>query len=206
SWAKQGEDTIDDPELTLWSYCSATCVYGPTDNDACVAVGQQFLGGVALYAVPQGDNASRCLRVSNNSYLATVERTGQCPAGSNYSPTLRGCVIEGDYIPVTDSDFQELEAYLPSAPASTVGDAAGDIQRKIGGPLPGYTDLQMEGPASVTGPETTTTTTTETGDNIVTNTQTTTNITYGDTTITTTNTTVTNTYTNGNLTSTETTT
>ncbi|MEM2002275.1 MAG: virulence factor TspB C-terminal domain-related protein [Candidatus Methanomethylicaceae archaeon] len=207
SWAKQGEDIVDDPELTLWSYCSGTnCVYGPTDADACTAVGVQFLGGMVLSPNPVADNTTRCVR-STGQTVATVERTGACPAGSLYSPTLRGCVIEGEYIPVTDSDFQELEAYLPSAPAPLVGDAAGDIQRKIGSPLPGYTDLQMEGPGSVTGTETTTTTTDPvTGDTIVTTTQTTTNIQYGDTTITTTNTTTSNTYNNGNLTSTETTT
>lgn len=130
-------------------------------------------------------------------------KVSDCPAPSYYNAQMGGCVIEGEYERLNDDDFNQLAGYLPSANPSVVGDAAHDIQRKIGSPLPGYTDLQMEGPSSVTGTETTTTTTTETGDNIVTNTQTTTNITYGDTTITTTNTTVTNTYTNGNHTSTE---
>src|SRR5690606_10020055 len=116
-----------------------------------------------------------------------ISMTRECPPGSVFSPIVQGCAIEGQLIPLSESDWERLESELPSLPPSTVGEATADIQTKIGNPLPGYTDLNIEGPSSVTGQETTTTTTTEAGDSIVTTTQTTTNISYGPTSITTTN-------------------
>lgn len=139
--------------------------------------------------------------------LVRVNRVGQCPSHARYDADLGGCVtIDGEFEHITDSQIRELEDQLPFFPAATVGSAAWDAMERQGAPLNGYSDMQMEGPASTTGPETSTTTVTETGDTVVTTTTTTTNYQYGDTTITTTNTTVTNTYTNGNHTSTETTT
>lgn len=102
------------------------------------------------------------------------------------------------FFPPTEADWSKLGNELPLLPAPDVGTAAADTQRKIGGPLPGYSDTTASGPSSVAGPEKTTTTTDPvTGDTVVTTTQTITNISYGDTTITTTNTTTTTTYVNG---------
>lgn len=119
-------------------------------------------------------------------------------------PILVGTVVlepdqpEQVFLPPTEADWTKLGNKLPLLPAPDVGTAASDTQRKIGGPLPGYSDTTASGPASVAGPEKTSTTTDPvTGDTVVTTTQTTTHITYGDTTITTTNTTTTNTYNNG---------
>ena len=144
------------------------------------------------------------------TYCTTRYPGGYWPTNSQGNfPILVGTVILEPSLPQetpTPVDFSELEAYLPAAPAQDVSTAAADAQKKIGNPLPGYQDTTITGPSSVSGPESTTTTTTETGDNIVTNTQTTTNISYGPTTITTSETTTTTTYTNGNHTSTETTT
>ncbi|SFQ86374.1 hypothetical protein SAMN05216578_10989 [Halopseudomonas formosensis] len=136
--------------------------------------------------------------------------SGNWPTKDGSFPQLRGMIITEPGVPEllpAPVDFSELEAQLPALPPGQVAEAAGDAQRRIGNPLPGYTDTTISGPSSIAGPETTSTSTDPvTGDTVVTTTQTTTNITYGDTTITTTNTTTTNTYTNGTHTSTETTT
>lgn len=133
--------------------------------------------------------------------------TGRWPVsretGGRYPILVGTVVLEPDqpeqvFFPPTEADWSKLGDRLPLLPAPDVGTAAADTQRKIGGPLPGYSDTTASGPASVAGPEKTTTSTDPvTGDTVVTTTQTTTNITYGDTTITTTNTTTTNTYNNG---------
>lgn len=147
-------------------------------------------------------------------YNPSIETLNNCtykyPSGlwptnqQGYFPQLVGTVVlepdqpEQVFLPPTEADWTKLGNELPLLPAPDVGTAAADTQRKIGGPLPGYSDTTASGPASVAGPEKTTTSTDPvTGDTVVTTTQTTTNITYGDTTITTTNTTTTNTYNNG---------
>lgn len=128
-----------------------------------------------------------------------TSRTGgnSCPDGYIYYPAVGGC---GAMIarPISEADWAELEASLPSSNPQEVANAGRDSQNRLGGPLPGYTDMPMTGPSSVTGPETTSTSTDPvTGDTIVTNTSTQTNISYGPTTITTTNTTTSTTYQNG---------
>lgn len=153
------------------------------------------------------DDTSDPNRVVRTNYSSNIQGGG-CSEGFVYvnNPPHTGCYKQG-LVPLTNSDFSELTAQLPSLPASDVAGAAGDAQRQIGNPLPGYHDTQMTGPSSFTGPETTSTSTDPvTGDTVVTTTNTTTNISYGDTTITTTDTKTTNTYTNGSLTGTETTT
>src|SRR5690606_26148376 len=143
-------------------------------------------------------------RVGASSQL--IQTPGlECPPGSILNLD-EGVCQQYVSVPVIQGEYSRLAGEVPNLPAGQVAEATGDAQRRYG-MAPGYHDTQMSGPSSVTGPETTSTSTDPvTGDTIVTNTQTTTNITYGDTTITTTNTTTTNTYTNGTHTSTETTT
>lgn len=129
-----------------------------------------------------------------------------CPEGATINPQTGACML-GAPVPLTDADFGDLASQLPSMPPATVGAAANDAMQRQGGPLSGYTDTTIQGPSSVAGPSSTSTSTDPaTGETITTTTSTTTNISYGDTTITTTNTTVTNTYQNGQQTSTTTTT
>lgn len=206
SWAKESFDELTDPDLHIWGMTfQGERLEGPTPDAVCdlltIAGNNQQSPFTATVFTPTW---ARCQNSGGTYY--DIGRIAECPEGAVLDGATGICVLEGQYIPVTDSDFQELESYLPSADAGTVGSAAGDLQGRQGAPLPGYTDLEMEGPGSTTGPESTTTTTTESGDTIVTSTTTTTNYNYGDTTITTTNTTTSTTYTNGSLTSTETTT
>ncbi|AXH76981.1 MAG: zonular occludens toxin [Inoviridae sp.] len=132
--------------------------------------------------------------------------SGRWPINEFGFPVLVGTIVSEIGVPEqvpAPVDFSELEAYLPNAPAQDVSTAAGDAQRRMGGPLPGYQDQTITGPSSVAGPETTSTSTDPvTGDTVVTTTNTTTNISYGDQTITTTNTTTSTTYQNGQETST----
>lgn len=126
-----------------------------------------------------------------------------CPTGYIYNGPLAICQSE-EAVPVIQGEYSRLAGELPNLPASDVAQGTGDAQRRFG-MANGYQDTQISGPSSVSGPETTSTSTDPvTGDTIVTNTQTTTNISYGPTTITTTNTTTTNTYTNGQHTGSET--
>lgn len=212
SWMKEGtvfENPIDN---TGWYYGSEGGQIYPDPDSACndwaISLGRQ--SGYTVGSVEWSGNRYHklCRGVRSNgtwTVIGSVNSRGlTCPSGYQMDNQGR-CSGEG-VIDLDSSDWQELEGYLPSAPAGQVGQAAGDAMKRQGAPLNGYTDMQMEGPASTTGPETSTTTTTETGDSVVTTTSTTTNYQYGDTTITTTNTTVTNTYVNGNHTSTETTT
>lgn len=155
---------------------------------------------VTVTVVPGHTNPSNSLNNCVDKYPS-----GRWPLGQNARfPVLVGTVVhqpdqpEQVFLPPTEADWDLLGNKLPLLPAPDVGTAAADTQRKIGGPLPGYSDTTASGPSSVAGPEKTTTSTDPvTGDTVVTTTQTTTNITYGDTTITTTNTTTTNTYNNG---------
>lgn len=208
SWMKQGEGEAL-PESGVWRDNTGARYDTLPEICTALAIGQwSFTRSEVIGNYPS--LTGECYGKYNNGpteqRYTSITMTRECPAGSSFSFVVQGCTLEGQLIPLSESDWQRLESELPGLPAPVVGDAAGDIQRKVGSPLPGYTDMQMEGPASTTGPESTTTTTTDTGDNIVTSTTTTTNYNYGDTTITTTNTTTSTTYTNGNHTSTETTT
>lgn len=204
SWMKEGDgDIYEDPNFVLYETTyNGTLIAGPTAEIAC----QRFYaiaGGSFSHVDLNADGSVGRCRPSN---VRQVNRVAECPSGFVFDPTVGACRGDVRLLPLTDADWLQLQNKLPAENPDLVGNAANDIMERQGAPLPGFTDLQMEGPSSVTGPETTTSTTTETGDNIVTTTQTTTNISYGDTTITTTNTSVTNTYHNGNHTSTETTT
>lgn len=154
-----------------------------------------------VYRTYQGETGAPTL------YNMTVYRGGsQCNPPAAYYPDLGMCALPG-VIPLDASDWIQLESSLPASAPGTVAEAAGDAQRKIGNPLPGYQDTTITGPSSFAGPETTSTTVDPvTGDTTITTTSTTTNINYGDTTITTTNTSTTNTYQNGQQTSSTTTT
>lgn len=206
SWMKEGEGEIyEDPNFVLYQGgYNQIVITGPTAEIAC----QRF------YAVAGGSTPFSHVDLSNDgtvgrcrpSNTRTVNLVAECPPNLVFDPTIGACRGEAGLVPLSEADWLQLQNKLPTENPDRVGNAANDIMLRQGAPLPGFTDTQIEGPSSVTGPETTTSTTTETGDNIVTTTQTTTNISYGDTTITTTNTSVTNTYTNGNHTSTETTT
>lgn len=210
SWAKPGPPSIVPPlpgtgfftSSSSGTYSCNNNLYYGTKTAACQ--GLVDCSGQSSFTI-SSSGASCNLRPSGASIPISTKPT-QCPAGSTYNPSY-GCVIEGEFIPVTESDLDTLPAYLPSASPQDVADAAADIQRKIGNPLPGYQDTTISGPSSFSGPETTSTTVDPvTGDTTVTTTGTTTNINYGDTTITTTNTTVTNTFQNGQQTSSTTTT
>lgn len=212
SWMKRTEDELNDPEFgAFYADTSQGNFSAPTPEALCSAIVPLYQNSTyTRYTYNQSQNIGYCYGRPNGTepeqFLVIFQRRFDCPEGYTWNGQGTACVKPGELIELSDADFQQLAGFLPSANPDQVGEAAADIQRKIGAPLPGYTDMQMEGPSSTTGPETTTTTTTETGDNIVTTTTTTTNYNYGDTTITTTNTTTSTTYTNGNHTSTETTT
>jgi len=213
-WKK--EDLMDetDPYGYTFSAPGGGGIF-PNARDACLAgAHNSSIGTRDLVSVNTNPNGTiSCVYVNwhNTGNVAyNAQRSGGgCSEGFTYvvvPGVTAGCYKYG-LVPLTDFDYSQLTARLPTLPASDVAGAAGDAQRHLGGPLPGYHDTQMSGPSSVSGPETTTTSTDPvTGDTTVTTTQTTTNITYGDTTLTTTNTTVTNTYVNGTHTKTETTT
>lgn len=206
-WMREDDSYYyDDLDFNMWCV-AGTC--GPTPDEACqwltinnpTNTNAQYSG---QYIMNPNGTAS-CINNFGQSTI-TANRELSCPQDFRYDPSTGRCLGDPRLIPLTDSDFQELGEYLPSADPNQVGGAASDAQRRTGAPLPGYTDMQMEGPSATVGPESTTTTTTSTGDSVVTSTTTTTNYNYGDTTITTTNTTTSTTYTNGTETSTETTT
>lgn len=211
-WRKWGSEELTDPDLLLWKgqfSFDSPWVYAPTPTDLCEALAAQR--GYSLSRLVLQNNAQtlvcyRSLPGGGDTSFAVGQLNASCPDGYSFLPSEGVCVSEPRLIDLDSSDWSELAGYLPSADPDQVASAGRDTQRMIGNPLPGYQDQTITGPSSVSGPETITTTTTETGDNIVTTTQTTTHITYGDTTITTTETTVTNTYTNGIHTGTTTTT
>lgn len=172
----------------------------PTPEEACYTA----FGDNIIEVRYVGNNTWQC-RWRNGS-LGGAVGSYTCPEGSTYDGSVGKCML-GAPVPLTDSDFSDLASQLPSMPPATVGAAANDAMQRQGGPLTGYTDTTIQGPSSVAGPSSTSTSTDPvTGETTTTTTNTTTNISYGDTTITTTNTTVTNTYQNGQQTSTSTTT
>lgn len=208
-----GLDWVFDPELDSWATeGEATREYvspiaggfelRPTDGhiynsaeSACAAAPACSVG-----CTPDYHPALRgyCRGPDASSLALWNEIPITCPQGSTKDQLGCFVTIEGEYEVLTESDWSEFQSYLPTAPANTVAEGAGDSMQRQGGPLPGYQDLTMTGPASVTGPSSTSTSTDPvTGDTTVTNTSTQTNISYGDTTITTTNTTTTTTFQNG---------
>lgn len=209
-WKK--EDLMDDADLFGYYYPSPTGS-GNFHNarDACQSgANNSSLGTRDLVSVNTlPNNNVTCVYndwfYSGVTTMTTPRLGGGCSEGFSYvivPGQTAGCYRFG-LTPLTDGDYDELTAQLPSLPAGDVAGAAGDAQRQLGNPLPGYTDTQITGPSSFTGPETTSTSTDPiTGDTTVTTTNTTTNISYGDTTVTTTNTTTTTTYQNGQETST----
>ncbi|MEB3736220.1 virulence factor TspB C-terminal domain-related protein [Halopseudomonas pachastrellae] len=210
-WAVREVENIPPIEGSGWDASFGNCSgYFPTPQAACEAIAvcnnkaQSSVRDIRPTGYPNEFRA--VCEVSNPGLIPFVIYTDDitCPPGSDLNPVEGVCQ---QYVskPVIEGEFTRLAGELPNLPAEQVAHGTGDAQRRYG-MAPGYQDTQITGPSSVAGPQTTTTTTTETGDNIVTNTQTTTNISYGPTTITTTETTTTTTYTNGNHTSTETTT
>lgn len=215
-WMKQGEPSVDYVDPISGGFmpidCNnpLTCPIYSTAEAACAQTWQCEAMDACIPAPPApGGNQSigHCHIPGGPARGSYIIQEPVCPPGSAFTPLGCAVTIEGEWENLTESDWQELEASLPAAPAGEVASAASDIQRRQGGPLPGYQDMQMSGPSSVSGPSTTSTSTDPvTGDTVVTNTSTTTNISYGDTTITTTNTTTTTTYQNGQETNTTTTT
>lgn len=224
SWMKEGIETEPEFGDFYWYKRSDPSITAPAPAQLCVAITPGRVEETYVYRdyefshfvfESNGRNANCWYDVTYTPkngqppYLGPQQRVEISRAGSQcyppavYYPDLGVCGRPG-LVPLTSSDWQELEASLPSTAPSLVGDAAGDIMARDGSPLPGYSDTTITGPSSVSGPETTSTSTDPvTGDTVVTTTQTTTNITYGDTTITTTNTTTSNTYTNGQHTGSE---
>lgn len=210
-WKK--EDLMD--ENDPYGYYYAVPLSGgqtaPTGMQACQASTAYMLAGTTVTSISVNGSGHVFCNYQTPRGTDTLQAQrygGPCSDGFQYvnQPPNVGCFKVG-LVPLTDGDFSDLTAQLPALPAGDVAGAAGDAQRQLGNPLPGYTDTQISGPSSFSGPETTSTTVDPvTGDTTITTTSTTTNISYGDTTITTTSTTTTNTYQNGQQTSTTTTT
>lgn len=180
---------------------AAACEY-PVNNQCGVVASLREMKGT-----PDGLGAVCVynLKFGNPPQGTEIRPRGTCIEGEwRVVNNIPGCYLPG-VVPLEPQDWAEMEAYLPTVPA-TAADSASDLQQRQG-QLPGYHDTTITGPSSVAGPSSTSTSTDPaTGDTTTTTTNTTTNISYGDTTITTTNTTVTNTYQNGQQTGTSTTT
>lgn len=210
AWGTYGDAILDeDQNFGLWTnQQNPSQGAWPTAEIGCTAVitaaSPTFtFDSFQITGNGQQANCYANIGVPQPAHIGNLTRVAECPSPSVFNTELGGCVIDGEFIVLNDSHFAELEARLPSLPATTIAEAARDTQRMIGNPLPGYHDQAMTGPSSVSGPGTTSTSTDPvTGDTIVTTTNTTTNISYGDTTITTTNTTTSTTYQNGQETST----
>ncbi|MEM2002321.1 MAG: virulence factor TspB C-terminal domain-related protein [Candidatus Methanomethylicaceae archaeon] len=206
-WMKEGESSLEyvDPLSGGYTNSDASGELYPTAESACAATTSCMSFGPCsvgpLFTARQGT----CINPDGYSRSTWSIVDPVCPSGSVRTDYGCAITIDGEYEDLTDSDWLELENTLPSLPPSEVAQAASDIQRRQGAPLPGYSDATITGPASVSGPSTTSTSTDPvTGDTIITTTNTTTNISYGDTTITTTDTTTTTTYQNGQQTNTTT--
>lgn len=199
-WVIIRDEVIESPELGLWSVHGASF---PTPEAACEYGVPRSHGSFRYDNHALSGNVGICYgaQISNPSNVApivNIERTSDCPSESVYDSSAGVCVIEGQWKNLDDSDWSQLEGTLPSLPAQNVADAASDIQRRQGAPLPGYQDLPMTGPSSVSGPSSTSTSTDPvTGESTVTTTSTQTDISYGDETITTTSTTTSTSYQNG---------
>lgn len=215
-WQKITEVTAD-PELQpfIWntsygSYDTAFAACDAYDDGFAAQYPGRTPAGSSITAMnPMGTQATCSFSIGNpqeGPYTITIVRTGSgsCPEGFQYSKLIGGCV-GAQLAPLTDGDFSELTAKLPSEGAGTVGSAAGELMKRQGAPLPGFSDTSITGPSTIEGPSTTTTSTGPAGTETAVST-TTTNISYGPTTITTTNTTTTNNYTNGQPSGTTTTT
>lgn len=206
-WSVREVEYIPPIEGTGWKLVGVpqSCEAGgfPTPRAACdyYADCMGFQPGELEYRSP---THFRCHITQPFNTSINISSPGlECPPGSEYN-AQEGACQQYVSVPVIQGEYSRLAGELPNLPANEVAEATGDAQRRYG-MAPGYHDTQMSGPSSVSGPETTSTSTDPvTGDTIVTTTQTTTNITYGDTTITTTNTTTSNTYTNGQHTGSET--
>src|SRR5690606_5463758 len=86
-----------------------------------------------------------CRAASDNAAIAFwTEIPVTCPPGSTKDQFGCFVTIDGEYEHLTESDWSEFQAYLPTAPANLVADGAADAMQRQGGPLPGYTDLQMD--------------------------------------------------------------
>lgn len=208
-WKKLEEGWITDPDFVGWSGAVGSCtVTGPTPAAVCEGLVSSCAGReYARYTLNSSGDQAVCygLIYGNENTVAVASRTGQCPEGSVFNSATGNCDVEGELITLTDADYSRIAGYLPTVDPELSAESASELQRRQGAPLPGYQADTITGPSTITGSETTSTSTDPvTGDTIVTTTNTTTNISYGDTTITTTDTTTSTTYTNGNHTSTET--
>lgn len=215
SWAKEGFDEYVDPSFGLWWHNSPNGqLFFPTAESGCRSLFSVHRpnGSYSHFTIAAGGTQALCYGNSSPGGPVNVQGTlgrtaNNCPEGYEFSYVVGGCVMLGAPVPLTDADFDLLADALPSANPGDVGNAAADIMARTNAPLSGFHDTTIEGPASSTGPASTSTSTDPvTGDTIVTNTSTTTNYNYGDTTITTTNITTSTTYQNGQETSTTTTT
>lgn len=191
---------------TGWRYtalpeCGASPLF-PSPTAACQA-GAACLGMEVVELGRDGDMRFMCsVERPGIDYRFPVVTNGiECHPGATYN-VIEGVCEEVVPVPVSQGEYSKLAGQLPALPAGSVADATGDAQRRFG-EAPGYQDTQMSGPSSVTGPETTSTSTDPvTGDTTVTSTSTTTNFNYGDESITSSDTTTTTTYQNGQETST----
>lgn len=205
-WVREVENINEDPAFELWSVVQfssndAVRPYFPTPYAACEAYRQQRMPLYSYTSYKLDDTTSgRCtLTYPNGSvFQPNLTRRGNCPAGYQFQSGTGVCAGDPTTIDLSPEDWQVLGDALPSLPAQQVADAAGFTQRQIGSPLPGYQDITMTGPSSVSGPSSTSTSTDPaTGDTTVTTSSTQTELSYGDTTITATDTTTSTTYQNG---------
>lgn len=207
-WKKEDLEQLDDLYGYYWTAPGVGSSH-PSALDACTA-GAYFpayglADFVSLSIASNGNAICTYNKVKGGLTNFTAYRGGGgCPEGYTYSVVDNNAAcFRTALVPLTDGDYSELTAKLPTLPAGDVSGAAGDASRHQGAPLSGYSDTNMTGPASTSGPSSTSTTSDSSGTHTST-TSVTHNHSYGPTTITTTTTTTTNNYSNGEHTGTET--
>lgn len=203
-WAVREVENIPPIEGQGWESPLAPGYYS-SPNDACMAVIANHSPGSQLsdYTVRSASyGLTGTCYLQNPTLNAPITWVDpQCPSGSVLNEEEGACQ---QYVgtPVIEGEFTRLAGELPSMPAEQVAEGTGDAMRRHG-VAPGFHDTPMTGPSSVSGPDTTSTTTDPvTGDTTITTTSTTTNISYDSESITTSDTTITTTYQNGQETST----
>lgn len=116
------------------------------------------------------------------AYAASLYRIAQCPAGTQAGPD-GACYGPGEYQPATDADYDLMEAAAAAKDSEWLKDRLREHCEGSLNPQGCYDDLRentwLEGPASVTEPGPTVSTTGPAGTTTTTN-NTTIDITYGD--------------------------
>lgn len=211
-WSVREVETVPPIEGTGWRILGglASCTFSATGTyyPSPQAAGSYMAG---CYTPPQTVQSCTVNGLTASCRLAPFGTTIgmdtpglDCPSGTELN-LVEGVCQAYEPRPVIEGEFERLAGQLPSLPPGQVAAGTGDAQRRQGAPADGYVDTPMTGPTSTTtGPTTSTSTNSQTGDTTVTESSTTTTYDYGDTTITTTTTTTSTTYENGQETQTET--